>query len=368
MRWVAPKFPTNAIYRHDPEIAWIDGMEARLPRSIPVLETPEAFSACSDDLARLRVEIQVATQHCNVAYFANLETLLRGIGHLRRSRAVTWCSFGTLADTMNWRARQDSLYPIVLLDRRLDTLAVLYTWLCGLTAGHPLATSHPKCTYGEREEWIRTTLGESTPIKRWLVGHLCRVIKQGLRRPWLNEEQSGALRYPLYVPFQMDAATAPDDNAVLEMVAERLHPDESVDSLRRMMARPEDQPCHFRFDRWIDNLIAAVGRLDAEAPHAPPEDALSVQTWVSQLRAWVRAIDAWIDDVPLPAAAARSGATASIVRRVYAMLGTPSPLKLWFAASLSKTMRSLGDPPLRPQDEAPPQRFLDYFAMGADSS
>ncbi len=367
MRWVAPEFPTNGSYHHDPEITWIDAMEAKLPRSIPILETPEAFSTCGDDLARLRIEIQVATQHCNVAYFANLETLLRGIGQLRRSRAVTWCSFGTLADTMNWRARQDSLYPIVLLDRRLDTLAVLYTWLCGLTAGHPLTTSHPKCTYGEREEWIWTELGESTPIKRWLVGHLCRVIKQGLRRPWLDLQQSGALRYPLYVPFKMDAAMAPDDNDVLSTVAERLQPGEPENSLRRMMARPEEQPCHFRFDRWIDNLISAVGHMDTEALHAPPEDALSVQTWMAQMRAWVRAIDAWIDDVPLPAACAQSGATASIVRRVYAMLGTPSPLKLWFTASLSKTMRSLGDS-LRPQDEAPPQRFLNRSATGADST
>lgn len=368
IRWVAPAFPANGVYCCDPEITWIDSMEAKLPRPIPILATPEAFSASSDDLARIRVEIQVATQHCNAAYFANLETLLRGIGQLRRSRAVTWCSFGTLTNDTGRQAGQGSPYPIVLLDRRLDTLAVLYTWLCGLTTGHPvIATSHPKCTYGEREEWIRTTLGEPTPNKRWLVGHLCWAIKRGLRHPWLDPQHGGTQRYPLYVPFQVDTATVPNDSDVLSVVGEGLDLDASEKDLLEMMDRLEAQPCHFRFDRWIDNLIAAIGQPEMKTPHAPPEEALSVQTRIAQMRIWVRAINAWIDDEPLLEVSARSDAAAPVVRLVYAMLGAPSALKIWLTASLSKTIRSFGDT-IRPQDEVPPQCFVTRHAAGANTT
>jgi hypothetical protein len=93
LRWVTPEFPTNGHYEHDEEIDWIDGFEFNLPERIPIIETFDEFGRSDNEVARIRAEIQCATQHRHAAYFENIETLLSNIGKLRRERGVMWCGW-----------------------------------------------------------------------------------------------------------------------------------------------------------------------------------------------------------------------------------------------------------------------------------
>jgi hypothetical protein len=137
----------------------------------------------------------------------------------------------------------------------------------------------------------------------------------------------------------------------------RLSLTDDVRAIRRAMKRlVEADVCHFRFDRWIDNLIVAIGQLRFDGAHAPAEPAISVEGWVDRIRQYVRAINSWIDGKALKEAVGQVEASASVIRRVYALLGEASATKIWLAASLSKTMRSIGES-FRPSDEPPPDSF-----------
>lgn len=357
LRWLNPALPTSGTYRRDAEVAWIDALEEALPRPVPVLASIEAFNDSQDEVARIRVEIQVATQQCNAAYFENLETLLRNIGQLHRTRPVTWCGLGVLEHGEHGAVTVTPPYPLLLLDRRLDTISVLYAWLCGPLGAAGVAGYHPRCIYGQREIWIRATLGTPTQPKRWLVGHLCRIVKLGLRRPWSTKPEPDPGRYPLWVPFESHAEPTGDDLTVLEQLAANLEMSTAITRIRQELERLENELCHFRFDRWVDNLIMMIGTLDPDADHAPPELELTARGWVDQKVAWVEAMNAWIDETPVNEALRLPGIDPSIIRRIYAMLGRPSPVKVWLTASLSKTMRAFGEEH-RPEKASPPQRFL----------
>jgi hypothetical protein len=255
-------------------------------------------------------------------------------------------------------AQKDQMppFPEHLRQRREGTLAILWEWL--------RKTAVTKAEGGsmipvERVEWIYSALGEQCDAKCWLVGCLCDVLKQALRRPApviLNVDLS---KYSLHslLPQDGDQPTSSDDAAILGRMEKRLSLTDDVRVIRRAMKRlVEADVCHFRFDRWADNLIVAIGQLRFDGAHAPAEPAISVETWVDRIRQYVRAINAWIDGKTLPKTVSQAKASASIIRQVYALLGEASATRIWLAASLSKTMRSIGES-FRPSDEPPPDCF-----------
>jgi DNA-binding PucR family transcriptional regulator len=168
----------------------------------------------------------------------------------------------------------------------------------------------------------------------------------------LNVDLSKYSLHSLF-PQDEDQSTISDDAVILGRMEKRLSLTDDVRAIRRAMKRlVEADVCHFRFDRWVDNLIVAIGQLSFDGAHAPAEPAISVEIWVDRIRQYVRAINAWIDGKTV----SQVKAPASIIRRVYALLGEPSAAKIWLAASLSKTMRSIGES-FRPSDEPPPDSF-----------
>jgi hypothetical protein len=103
-------------------------------------------------------------------------------------------------------------------------------------------------------------------------------------------------------------------------------------------------------------LIVAIDQFKFSGAHAPAEPAISVESWVDRIRQYVRAINAWIDGRTLQEAISQAKVSASIIRQVYVPLGEASATKIWLAASLSKTMRSIGES-FRPSDEPSPDSF-----------
>jgi len=360
-RWATPDFPTNKGYHYDREFEWIDGSEANLPEKVQTIESDEEFNSSVNEVAKIRTEIQVATQRCHAAYFENLDILLTNIGKMKRERGVMWCGFGVYGRSDPKQKGTMPSYPQVLLERRKGTLVALYAWL----EGTPIQESGTDISLPEEKiRWIYTALGDPNDLKRWLVGHLCRALKLAILRPWLAGPEEDLRDYSLDKVIHASIGDLSDDESVLAALEKDLDLTPDAQRIREWMPHPEeegwgremDELCHFRFDRWIDNVISAVGQMRIDGKHAPPEPEISVQGWCDRIRRCVRAINAWIDTQPIENALVSRGASKLVVERVYNLLGGPSPEKVWLAASLSKTIRSIW-PFLSVCDEEPPQSF-----------
>jgi len=341
-RWLTAVFPGNGAYLHDNEFARIDAYERALPARVPVLRNEDEFLSSSSEIAQIRTEIQVATQQCNAAYLHNLRILLANIGALRRSRAVTWCGFGAYGSTDPAHQATMPCAPQPLYDDRRRMLAALLCRLDGQAQGGPP---------GSRE--VHAALGGDEPAKRWLVGHACRVLASSLDRPWL----AGVPTIPpdLRLGERLLGSSDPmPDGEALNRYGRQLTLSSEARAIRRLLDRPDDQPCHFRFERWIANIIAAIGAMDPNR-HAAAETAVSLASWQAVLAVWTRAINAWLDEVQVERAAGAAG-DMSIARDAYGLLGEQNDTKVWLVASLSKTMRSIGDD-YRPKGVPAPRRF-----------
>jgi hypothetical protein len=353
-RWLTPSFPSNGHYKHDAEINWINSLESNLSEKIPVIKSIEEFNHSDNEVAKIRAEIQCATQHCHAAYFENIETLLNNIGKMRRERGVMWCGFGVLGQDDPAKKDQMPSFPEYLRQKREGTLAVLRQWLRNM----PLAKDN-RMISEEHIEWIYSSLDKRGNIKCWLVGCLCDVLKQSFRRPKpviINVDLS---QYSLHNIFfqSKDLPAISDDVAILKQIERRLSLTDDIRAIRAAMMRlVEADVCHFRFNRWMDNLIVAIGQLKFEGSHAPVEPDISIEGWVNRIRQYIRGINAWIDGKNFQEVINQYEISPLIIRRIYTFLGEASATKIWLSASLSKTMRSIGDD-FRPYDEAPPQKF-----------
>lgn len=335
LRWLTPAFPGRGTCRYDAEMDWIDGLEAALPAPVPVIEAAADFAASRSELARIRVEIQAATLTCHAAYFENLDALLENIGQLRRQRGVMWCRWGVLGSDDTAPGSQVPPYPLRVWERRAGTLSALNQW----AAGDPPAGRRPAGAAAQRAQWIRMTLGSTTEEKRWLVSRLAETLRASLDGQGLARPAKGTV---LPVPLLAAEPTRAGSMAGVQVIEQAL-------------ARLEAQPCHFRFDRWTDNLIVAIGRMDYEGSHAPLEPTLTVKARTERSRQYVRSINAWIDEVPFASALALAVGPQDVACRVYAALDQPTPEKVWLAAALSKTIRAIGEE-YRPRDERGPER------------
>jgi len=334
----------------DEEIAWIDSLEANLPVEVETLKSFDDFAQSNDEIARIRAEIQVASQQCQVVYVENLQTLLRNIGSLRRPSGVMWCNFGVFGMDNPGGGKHMPEMPTYLTDRRERRLAGLYNWLLGKTL-----TEIPPRLRDDWTAWVYETLRDSTQQKKWLVGNLCIRLKQALNHPWLSGPKRDTSRYTLGMVFGLNTET--DDAEVLGRTRERIRLTEEAKAILDKMGRLEI--CHFRFERWMDNQIMMIGQMHPHA-RALQRSSLTVEDWLAGIGDYVKAINAWIDDIPQLEVVERDVAEEGVVARVYSLLGLRSPVKVWLAASLSKTIRSIGEDPLRLTHEPPPQAFLTW--------
>jgi hypothetical protein len=117
-------------------------------------------------------------------------------------------------------------------------------------------------------------------------------------------------------------------------------PDGAV-HVRALISRV-DPLSHYKAFENLTFILSAIGNLDY--PRSPAVDVLWRHDQMDderrvQARCYIRALDAWLDDLDLSSAREAYPACAAVIDSAYAALGEANEEKRWLAMSLRKTLK-----------------------------
>jgi len=289
----------------------------------PLGITPEALSRVEeegrrvDDLPRWAVEIRQQIRDfspCHYSFPHALELLLEGVGNESPERSYRGC-----------RSFSDSR-----LEEAKHQAGILQKWVTGKGRVNVPSSREEHCPDVNPREMI-TTLGKANAGKMTQLKQLLNVLSRerkkgaGMKTLSLN---GWKLKQPLREPLVCDqagCACAATETSELGQF--------------------ENNPvCHFKYFLFVNFHLTGIGtdgrKVDVLSRRRIERE---YKNRLAQVRQYIKAIDRWLAGEGLARAMQNGGEIGELVRRIFTLLGSATPVKRWLVTSIRETLVAFGD-------------------------
>jgi len=194
---------------------------------------------------------------------------------------------------------------------------------------------------------LLTCLGDRSPLKEWQVQRVIEKVRSAIHWPQSCDDPTAQYVWMLLNEDEYEVAyrnRCPEhykehEDFWLTTVRTIIHDTENGDEAELSLGLAIDMlmPCHWRFVENLGIVLEAIGgTLDPEKPFAACGRNISLLPIRRRMEVVSDTLNAFYKD---------AASNEEVDRDLLALLGKPTEVKRWLAASLSKTIRLQMDPP-----------------------